>query len=136
MKSFQLVAFFRFGAECHAASGCCPRSDLKPCSPDWQWHRNPVVAPTRILPCHAHDQTLEFLIHGRLIYGLAKPRPRQTSSRSILHTNAAELSGLAAAATSARALCPRRLAISANVAFSESDSSNRPLMLACKMRFS
>src|SRR5689334_16050481 len=46
------------------------------------------------------------------------------------------VSGIAAAATSARAFLPNRWAISANVVFSESDSNNRPLIFALRIRFS
>src|SRR5215467_3062725 len=47
-----------------------------------------------------------------------------------------KVSGLAADATSAKALRPKRWAISANVTFSESDSSNLPLIWALRILFS
>jgi hypothetical protein len=49
---------------------------------------------------------------------------------------ARRVSGLAAAATSFSALRPRRWAISAKLAFSASDNSNRLLIWALRIRFS
>jgi hypothetical protein len=49
---------------------------------------------------------------------------------------ASSVSGFATAANSSKAFRPRRWAISANVAFSASDNSNRPLIWAFRIRFS
>jgi hypothetical protein len=49
-------------------------SDPQPCNQIGNCSHNSVISPTRILPGHSHDQTLDFLIDGRTSRGPAEPR--------------------------------------------------------------
>ena len=95
---------------------------------------NPVISPTRILLGQSHDQALLFLVHGRAAQGLTKSRSAKLLGEE-LSIPAEQGIPLAAAATSARALRPGRWTIPACVTFSDSESSNLPLIFA-QARFS
>jgi hypothetical protein len=96
---------------------------------------DPVNSPTRDFPSPSAPPTARFPRHLGRPQDLRNFDPSNLLAMSFRY-QARSVSGFATAANSPKAFRLSRWAISANVAFSASDNSNRPLIWPLRIRFS